>query len=240
VLLFLRLPWKQKILLLVIATVLLPSGYVLLPEYIKLRYLTLFTNDVQTSDLRLREQVEGGDMGSTESRLALLQASLRMTFEHPLFGVGPGDFPTENFNEVQRKTGRKIWLVSHNSYTQASSETGIPGFLMFVALLFLTLRNTQRVVRAAKSPSPPSPLLVECALYLNITTLTICAAAFFLSIAYEQMIFVLIGLSVVVERLYTIHLSTVPVPSQPGFPANARPLTPFDQFRTARGTPQIS
>ena len=52
----------RKILLLVIATVLLPSGYVLLPEYIKLRYLTLITNDVQTSDLRLREQVEGGDM----------------------------------------------------------------------------------------------------------------------------------------------------------------------------------
>jgi O-antigen ligase len=239
VLLFFRLPWKQKILLLVISAVLLPSGYVLLPEYLKLRYLTLFTNDVQTSDSRLREQVQGGDMGSTESRLALLQASLRMTFDHPLLGVGPGDFPTENFNVVQRQTGRKIWLVSHNSYTQASSETGIPGFLMFVALLFLTFRNTQKVVSAGKSASPPPPLLVECALYLNITTLTICAAAFFLSIAYEQMIFVLIGLSVVVERLYLRHLSTAPAPSPNAVAAVPRPVSAFDRFRTASGTPQV-
>ncbi|HTB13807.1 MAG TPA: O-antigen ligase family protein [Bryobacteraceae bacterium] len=239
VLLFFRLPWKQKILLLVISAVLLPAGYVLLPEYLKLRYLTLFTNDVQTSDNRLREQVEGGDMSSTESRLALLRASLRMTFGHPLFGVGPGDFPTENFNVVQRETGRKIWLVSHNSYTQASSETGIPGFLMFVTLLFLTLRNTQKVVSAAKSASPPPPLLVECALYLNITTLTICSAAFFLSIAYEQMIFVLVGLSVAVERLYLRHLSTAPVPSPGTAAAEPRPLSAFDQFRTSSSTPQV-
>jgi putative inorganic carbon (HCO3(-)) transporter len=206
-LLFFGLPGRQKILLLISAVVMLPVGYGLLPEYLKLRYLTLFTNDVQTTDNQLREQVEGGDMGSTESRLALLNASIRMTLQHPFFGVGPGDFATENFEVVKRETGRKVWLVSHNSYTQVSSETGIPGFLIFATLLVLSLRNSRKLLRAEKSHSPPQPLLVDCARYLNVTILTICTAAFFLSIAYEELIFILIGLSVAVERLYSLHVA---------------------------------
>lgn len=209
-LLFIRIPLRQKVVLMMGLIVLLPAGYIMLPEYLKLRYLTLFTSDVQTSDTRLREQVQGGDLSSTESRLALLGASLRMTLKHPLFGVGPGDFPTQNFNDVERETGHKVWLVSHNSYTQVSSETGVPGFMMYVTLLFFAIRNSQRVVAAAKLPRPPPPLLVECARYLGLTTITICAGAFFLSIAYEQMIYVLIGLSIAVEHLYLAHLATIP------------------------------
>jgi O-antigen ligase len=231
-LLFVRIPVRQKVLLLVGLAVLLPAGYAMLPEYLKLRYLTLFSNDVQTTDERLREHVQGGDIGSTESRLTLLGASLRMTFDHPLFGVGPGDFPTENFNKVERETGKKIWLVSHNSYTQVSSETGIPGFLMYMALLYFAVRNTHRVLRAASSPRPPPPLLLECARYLNLTILTICAGAFFLSIAYEQMIYVLIGLSIVVERLFLDHLASAPVPVPTAPAVNPNGLNAFGQPRT--------
>ena len=236
-LLFVRLPVRHKVLLVAGMIFLLPAGYVMLPEYLKLRYLTLFTNDVQTSDNRLREQVQGGDLNSSEGRLALLGSSLRMTFNHPLFGVGPGDFPTENFKIVERETGRKIWLVSHNSYTQVSSETGIPGFLMYVTLLFLAVRNSQRVLRAAKSSRPPPPLLVDCARYLNLTTVTICSGAFFLSIGYEQMIFVLIGLSIAIERQYKLYLASGPVPLQTGSEENATVLNSFGPPRAARGTP---
>jgi O-antigen ligase len=231
-LLFIRIPARQKILLIVGLTVFLPAGYVMLPEYLKLRYLTLFSNDVQTTDERLREQVQGGDINSTESRLTLLGASLRMTFEHPFFGVGPGDFPTENFNKVERETGRKIWLVSHNSYTQVSSETGIPGFLMYMTLLFFAVRNTHRVLKAASSPRPPPPLLMDCARYLNLTILTICAGAFFLSIAYEPMIYILVGLSIVVDRLFQDHLASAPVPVQTASAVNANGLNAFGQPRT--------
>jgi O-antigen ligase len=211
-LLFFRVSAQQKLVLMLGMAVLLPAAYIMSPEYLKLRYLTLFSSDVQTTDERLREKVEGGDLASTESRLALIQASLRMTFHHPVFGVGPGNFPTANFDEIQRETGRKVWLVSHNSYTQVSSETGIPGFLIFVAMLGIAVRDTQKVLSAARSPRPPPPLLVDCAGCINLATITIGFGAFFLSIAYEPMIYILIGLSIIADQLLVQYRSTSPVP----------------------------
>jgi hypothetical protein len=75
------------------------------------------------------------DHGSLEGRKALLMASLRIMAEHPLFGVGPGNF--SGFSG--------FWQPAHNTYTGLGAETGVPGLFLFVLLMALSLRKTAAV-----------------------------------------------------------------------------------------------
>ncbi|MEP6601120.1 MAG: hypothetical protein ABJB49_04840 [Nitrospirota bacterium] len=57
-------------------------------------------------------------------------------------GVGPGNFPVAYWTESKSQGKPAAWNVSHNSYTQVSSEMGIPGFIVFAAMLFYSFRTT--------------------------------------------------------------------------------------------------
>ncbi len=90
---------------------------------------------------RISTLVEGGDVdgafdhGSMDARRELLMESIRVTLQHPIFGVGPGNFQAYT----------KSWHVTHNTYTELSSETGIPGLALFLAILYFTFRNLKAV-----------------------------------------------------------------------------------------------
>jgi O-antigen ligase len=63
--------------------------------------------------------------------------SLETTAKHPLFGIGPGQF--ENFSGS--------WHLTHNTYTEFSSEAGLPALCLFLFLVWTTFKNLR--VRAA-------------------------------------------------------------------------------------------
>jgi O-antigen ligase len=88
---------------------------------------------------------------STQSRKQLLRHSLIFTIRHPLFGVGPGMFEVAD-DAYMRDLGfrRGSWLGTHNSYTQVSSELGIPGFLFFVAAVWMALKSTYTLYRRTR------------------------------------------------------------------------------------------
>ena len=75
------------------------------------------------------------DHGSLDARRELLTESIRVTMHHPLFGVGPGNFQAYT----------QSWHVTHNTYTELSSETGLPGLGLFLAILLLTFRSLKQV-----------------------------------------------------------------------------------------------
>ena len=80
--------------------------------------------------------IEGSqDKGSLEARKQLLIDSLRITAQHPLFGVGPGSF--------QAVSG--TWQPSHNTYTGLSSEAGLPALVLFTAVMALSLHKTKKL-----------------------------------------------------------------------------------------------
>jgi putative inorganic carbon (hco3(-)) transporter len=80
--------------------------------------------------------IEGaGDRGSWEARRELLDDSITLTIQHPIFGVGPGNFPAVT----------ESWHVTHNTYTELSCETGLPGLFLFLFILALAFRNLRRV-----------------------------------------------------------------------------------------------
>jgi O-antigen ligase len=78
--------------------------------------------------------------GSAEQREALLKKSIIASFKYPIFGLGPGNFNTYSGN----------WHVTHNTYTQMSSETGLPGFILYMMILSCAIRNLQRAKRLTR------------------------------------------------------------------------------------------
>ncbi|MGH9404131.1 MAG: O-antigen ligase family protein [Terriglobia bacterium] len=73
--------------------------------------------------------------GSALARRQLLVKSLKVTAEHPLFGVGPGDF--------QAISGH--WQPTHNVYTALSAEGGIPALILFLMIYWRAFGNLRRV-----------------------------------------------------------------------------------------------
>ena len=88
---------------------------------------------------------------SSESRKYLLKQSIIYTFQHPIFGVGPGQFM--NYESQRRKDEglRGSWLETHNSYTQISSQCGIPALLFYMAAAISTFMLLGRIRRRAKA-----------------------------------------------------------------------------------------
>jgi len=129
------------------------------------------------------------DNGSAEARKELLLQSLKVTATHPLFGVGPGNF--------QSYTGS--WRVTHNTYTQFSSECGIPALLLFLVLMwraFLNLRATRRL--------PFSEETEEVHMYASALSAALAAyilGAFFSSSGYELFPYYLVMYTTLLYRL---------------------------------------
>jgi O-antigen ligase len=69
---------------------------------------------------------------SNELRGEVLKAAFRTTIDHPIIGIGYGLFQPTSFDNP--KVGRI--LNTHNDYARLASETGIPGLVMFGAMVF--------------------------------------------------------------------------------------------------------
>lgn len=132
---------------------------------------------------------------SSQARLALLQESLRITAEHPLSGIGPGEFMDAQADSAQAMGQRGMWHVTHNSYTQVSSECGIPALLFYLAAIASTFRILWRGRKAADRD-----LALKCSV-LHVMMVGFAICIFFLSQAYSIQFLVLGGAAIVVNSL---------------------------------------
>jgi O-antigen ligase len=73
--------------------------------------------------------------GSAEARRVLLEEGVKAFLEHPLTGVGAGQF--KNYNPPGR---RERWRETHNSLLQVAADLGIFGVLAFVFLILSGVR----------------------------------------------------------------------------------------------------
>jgi O-antigen ligase len=131
---------------------------------------------------------------SKAARLALLRESWKATMEHPVAGVGPGIFMDYQAASAKDVGQRGMWHVTHNSYTQVSSECGLPAAILYIgalASMFFLLR------RCAKSPDRE---LAAIAITLSVMLVGFCICMFFLSLAYNVDVLVLSGLAVALKQ----------------------------------------
>lgn len=120
---------------------------------------------------------------SSQTRAYLLRKALEYTFEFPLFGVGPAQFPNYEGTNTKSMGTHGYWHETHNSWLEASSECGIPGGLLFLGGWTSSLLLVNRTYRKAKTRP-------DCQDIQNVTFCTLlaiigfCMAVTFLNFAY--------------------------------------------------------
>ena len=195
-----------------IATALLAAGAALfLSGSLKSRFRTTFegatvdTHDAQTLEER-GVAMSAGE--SSQARWALLRRSLELTVQHPLLGVGPGQFGNYNVGQAQAHGTTADWHGTHNTYTQISSEAGIPALCLFVAALLFSMRTLTRIYRRARlAPGDEAHDIAAMALALQTSFVVYCVCALFNHMAYELTMPLMAGITVAMSRTASHELN---------------------------------
>lgn len=133
---------------------------------------------------------------STEGRLYLVRQSLILTFENPVFGLGVNNFPYYTGSKIK---GENAWLGTHNTYTQISSETGIPGFLLLVLLLWTILRHALAAARDTRASENQDVHHLACAVFASGAVF--CLQGFFAHLGYECLLYYIAAIVVAVGNV---------------------------------------
>ena len=131
---------------------------------------------------------------STQHRRELLKKSIKFTLQHPIFGVGPGMYAVAEDSDARANGLRKgSWQGTHNSYTQVSSELGIPGLIAYVAVIVFAYKRSAALYRKTRG-DPRLISISGCALALNYCIIVYAVSVFFDYIAFTSMLSVFAGL----------------------------------------------
>jgi O-antigen ligase len=168
----------------------------LMPADMRMRFTTYFGEyrqyDYDPSNAA--EMLRMSTIQSSESRRALLIDSLIITMHHPLMGVGPGNFAVAQDVLAKARGERSSWHVSHNTYTQISSEMGVPGLLIFLAVLFNVFKVLNSISRT-RYPGPTWQNLRMLARTLRAGFIVFLPVAFFGSLGYNAEVPILAGIA---------------------------------------------
>ena len=188
-----RSTMTQRVLLL--GSFALASGIALLcmPSLTIQRYMTMFNSEpVDIVDMNEYQ----GAMGSTEARKRLLLNSIRLTFENPLFGVGPGQFAVEE-EALQRSMGlRGSWQVTHNTYTQVSSEAGFPAVTFYLGSIVFALAGLYGIRTRGLQHSDKVEILGSISFCLQLSIVGLAVCSLFGALAYRHYLPTLLGLAI--------------------------------------------
>lgn len=188
------------------------------PAEIRSRYTTYFTAGLGASKL------QQSAVASADARLGLLKDSIRITIRHPIFGVGPGNFPiAQNELALARGESRGYWRVTHDTFTQVSSEMGIPGLIIYIAFLYQCFKTLTSIVRT-DFPGKDWQDLRSLARSLRASLVILVTVAVFDAYGFDINIPVVAGLACglgfVAQRKRAALLRTAPTP-QPSIPVSA-------------------
>lgn len=172
----------------------------------------------RTSPLERLLHPTASDQKAANSRLKLWQAGLQMVRDHPLAGIGLGNFKFK----VQKYAAHNANLdhIAHNAYLEIAAEMGLPALLLYLLILFSAWRDLDRAARLENLPG----WMKTSAEGLQAGLLSFCVAQVFLSAQYTKMLWLVIALSACMPTLCRIALAESAEPEQPA-PA-LRPAAP--------------
>jgi hypothetical protein len=168
---------------------------------LKARYQTFFSEDAaEDTDQPVNAVMLDNAVSSADSRKQMFKESVILTLRHPLLGVGPGMFAVAENDMAQAQGKRKgSWVGTHNTFTQVSSECGIPAFGFYAAVVALSFQKTYRLYRRTKD-SPELKDISMQALGLNYSLMAYIVTGLFIHAAYNSLLPILAGLTVSLAR----------------------------------------
>lgn len=118
---------------------------------------------------------------SAHGRVEAWSIGLDLFEGYPLFGIGAYNFGDYHFR------------TAHNSYVLCASELGLFGLYPWIMMIYLSIRNNAFIARELERTG-----MREMALYVDTIRYALIAfvtGAFFLSRTYNELLFILVGLS---------------------------------------------
>ena len=183
IVLYLR-PRPLKVILIALLVI---GVFAVLPEQYTARMSTL--TELVTGETDVREEV------SIRGRMSELLVAWEMFTDHPVLGVGVGNYPLY-YQSYSRRIGldpRTENREPHNLFLEVASETGLVGLLVFGLVLIFSYREILR----ARSRLSKAGLKTDAGLVvmLGISLTGYLTAALFIHGAYPRYLWLLIGLA---------------------------------------------
>lgn len=138
---------------------------------------------------------------SAEHRLAAWTAGVTMLKKHPVLGVGYDRFP-ENFVQYATTLTDRPLMAAHNTFVKCFAETGLAGFIPFMALVLLGFRAGLRSWKRARELPPSLERAVLESQLANQSAVMV--SAFFLSQTWLWFIYIVLAMSGSVDRVWTM------------------------------------
>lgn len=132
------------------------------------------------------------------TRVRLWEAGMRMVADHPVHGVGPGNFTVAlpRYTKGVMMTAR---LGAHNSYVSVVAETGIVGLALFLLIHFFALRRIHRAsVEAARSGENE---VVMFALAAQACIMVVALSGLSGHLEYNKYLWIFFGLAIAIGRI---------------------------------------
>ena len=199
---------RHKVRVLILAVLIAATALISLPS-VTMRRLTDLGFDDDYQNL-----ADGTAAGSRMQRIELLKRSVQETMQHPLFGVGPRQFPVAVAGEQEKKGEWANWLGTHNSYTQVSSECGVPALLFYTIVIALCLRMNYRLLAVTKR-NPAHAEIAGLAATVLAGTVVYAVCTFFFHMAYTGNLPSVAGLTLALHFAANEALRSEPAASQP-------------------------
>lgn len=185
------------------------------------------------------QPTEDYNWNSPTGRRQVALRGLGYMMDHPLFGIGAGNFGRAEGMISDRAVTRMAdqglrWTAAHNSYIQVGAELGIPGLLLWSFLVFGgmlgMIRLRRKLPRSWARGDAEQRFLYASTMYMPAAYVAFAVPAFFLSFAYMDPIYLL-------SALYCgVHASVYRRSSLERSAAHAQPTGKASRFRQA--TPQ--
>jgi len=142
------------------------------------------------------------DDRAAQSRLELWEAGLRIYLDHPVAGVGQGNFawisPEYTNNYFRSWTGEGF--VAHNIFIQFLAESGLQALIVFLALVVVTFRGLNRARRKLQALGGQEDLQdLGSAVTIGLIGFLVCG--FFLSSAHLDILYWFLAMGPVIGSL---------------------------------------
>jgi len=132
-------------------------------------------------------------VGSSDQRRELLERSIIVTLRNP-WGIGIGNFPIVGVHN----------LVTHNAFTQVSSEIGLLGLLAYLIFMVSPFRKLAAIERTLLARDEHD-WFYYMSIGLQASIVAYMVSSFFVAVAYNWFIYYLIAYAVAFRRVYQIE-----------------------------------
>lgn len=211
-----------------IAVFVVVAGLVFMPSGLQARIGLSSSSSASPEVAKVTRGSEDAIQGRKSENLAALQ----MFRDHPLLGVGPGNYSSHYLSYSQRigLDPRLAPREAHSLYLGALGETGIVGACALLAVLWLAVRGAWRGRRSLRGGDA---LLAEG---IFVSLMSFLVAGLFLHAAYPRYLWILVGFGFVAGELARKAALSAPSPESVALdePALAGPTS---VARPPRGRP---